>query len=647
MKKILSIFTCLITGFVMAQHAPEDVLMTINGESVLKDEFAYIFKKNNSDSTISKEDLDEYLDLFIKFKLKVAEAERLGLHQDSMFIEELAGYRAQLAKPYLTDSELTDALVQEAYDRIVNEVRASHILLKLPKDASPEDTLKVYQKILEIKKELKNEKNNFETIAKKYSEDPSVKDNAGDLGYFKAFQMVYPFEEAAYNLAVGEISNPVRTSFGYHLVKVTGKRKNPGSIKLSHIMVSTFGFDEEKKQTSKDKIDEIYQKLQDGEAFESLARKFSDDKSTASKGGEMKWISAGRMVLEFEEQAFALQENGDFSEPFQTEYGWHIVRRDDFKPIETFEQLEPVLKRKIARDVRSTTTERSFIDKKKKQYQFKLYKGTLNKLSKVLDSSFFKSETAIPDGLDTSKKLHRLDGKVYPLADYINWLKTNAEEIPTPANWKLWNEKQFSQYIDETVMTLADKNLERDYPEFKALMKEYRDGILLFEITDSVVWSKASSDSAGLAQFYQANTDKYQWNKRMNGIVYRCANEKLANQVIALAKDSVSQKEILSGLNQESSLAVKAQSGKFEYEHNDILPAAFTWEPGISGPYKVQDEFVVVHAEEILPAETKKLKEIKGKVTADYQDQLMEEWVAELQNRFTVEVNNEVLYSVK
>jgi peptidyl-prolyl cis-trans isomerase SurA len=630
----------------VAQVAPSEVIMTINDEPVQKQEFEYIFKKNNKDSVISKEDLDEYLELFVNFKLKVKAAEAIGLDKNSDYIKELKGYRNQLTKPYLTDSKLTESLLKEAYERTINEVKASHILITVSADAMPEDTLKAYDKALEVKKKLSSGKVTFEDVARKYSQDPSAKDNGGDLGYFSVFQMVYPFESAAYNTPVGQISEPIRTSFGYHIVKITDKRKARGQVRLSHLMLSIQGQNESQQKQTKERAFELKEMLNNGDSFENLAIKYSDDKTTSSKGGSMNWIAGGAMIESFENVAFALKEDGEISEPFITEYGWHIIRRDEFKPTGTYEELLPKIKRKVGKDMRSQSTQKLFITNKKKEYDYKLYKSSLKKISTLLDSTVFDSTFQFSKKIDYSKKLFKLDGNTFTNATYLAWLDVNAIKDEKLTTWNSWNNEMYNKFINDFVFNYVDENLEKNYPEFKSLMQEYRDGILLFELTDSLVWSKAVRDTLGLQNYFEAHRNDFVWNDRISIDKYLCANKEYSDRVSGLIKAGKTITEIANTINAETKLALKTEAIKLE-KNIDKLPEGVKWEQGVYGPIIEYSQYKIYVVSDFIPAKQKEFKEAKGIVTAAYQDYLEEQWLKNLKQQFKVEVNKEVLYSIK
>ena len=306
----------------------ETVVLKVGDENVTLADFEHVFRKNNKDSVTTTEALDAYMELFVNFKLKVLEAEAMGMDTVSAFNKELAGYRDQLARPYMVDSDLLDELVEEAFERKGMEVRASHILVSVGADASPADTLVAWNRIQTLRDRVINGADFGEVARSKGgSEDPSVKSNGGDLGWFTAFQMVYPFECAAFETAEGEVSEVVRTRFGYHILKVTGKRKARGEVQVAHIMVRMPRTAPQDQVTNAEgRIMEVKRLLMSGGSFESLAMKYSEDPSTANKGGVLPWFGTGKMVEDFEDAAFAMTEVGEIAGPIRTDYGFHLIK---------------------------------------------------------------------------------------------------------------------------------------------------------------------------------------------------------------------------------------------------------------------------------------------------------------------------------
>ena len=303
----------IVAVFPLQLMSQNEVLLTIDGQPVLRSEFERIYHKNSNIEGYENKPPAEYLDMFVNFKLKVLEARNLGFDTLTSFINELAGYREQLSRPYLQDRSMIDELVSEAYQRTIKEVNASHIMVKLPPNASPADTMGAYNKIMDLKKRLASGES-FEKIAREESDDPSGKINGGKLGWFSAFTMVYAFENAAYKLNEGEYSEPVKSRYGYHIIRVNDFRPAMGEIKLSHIMVRSEPDENESiASDKKEKIFACYNELKNGIAFTSLVNKYSEDAGTARNNGEMRWIRSGELPAELESVVFAMADSGTFT----------------------------------------------------------------------------------------------------------------------------------------------------------------------------------------------------------------------------------------------------------------------------------------------------------------------------------------------
>ncbi|MCK5693593.1 MAG: peptidylprolyl isomerase, partial [Bacteroidales bacterium] len=387
MKKslLLLVFATILATGLKGQGSP--VLLTIGDEQVILEEFERIYQKNNNESSLNRQDPEAYLELFINFKLKVNEAEALGMDTTAKFINELEGYRKQLAKPYLVDEEAKEAMMQEAYLWSKYDIRARHVLIRLPESPTPEDTLAAYDKIMEIRARIKSGEA-FDVVAKATSEDASVHQNGGELNYFTVFSMVYPFEKMAYATPVGQLSMPFRTSYGYHIIMVVDKRPARGSIKVAHIFIrmpSETGEDE--KKVAYEKVQMVYDSLQMGTEFGALAKRYSDDRASAQSGGEIPWFGTGRMIPDFEDACFAIEKKGDYSKPFKSFYGWHIVKLMDKKEIGSYEEMKPELQQKIDRSDRNTARTDNFIAKLKSEYQFSENREALQPVYQAVDST--------------------------------------------------------------------------------------------------------------------------------------------------------------------------------------------------------------------------------------------------------------------
>ncbi|MFT4660465.1 MAG: peptidyl-prolyl cis-trans isomerase SurA [Patiriisocius sp.] len=643
-KTSISIALGLIISLVGANVFAQTIL-TIDDNTISKQAFEDIYKKNNKETNPSKEDLDEYMGLFINYKLKVMEAEKLRLDTNLVFIKELDGYRNQLAAPYLIDNDKTGALVTEAYERMKIEVKASHILIGFDKKNAPDDTLMAYNKIMDIRKSLDKGGKTFGEMAAMHSTDPSAKSNKGDLGYFKSLQMVYPFECAAYNTKVGEVSQPVRTRFGYHLLKVVDKRPSKGEIRAAHILIMSSPKSPVKdQQVAEERIKEIYKELGAGKSFSSLAIKYSADKSSSKKGGELPQFGSGKMVKEFEDAAFALNTDEEYSEPFKTSYGWHIVQRIELIPVAPKEEMEKELKDRISKDSRANITRQSFLKNLKKEYDFKENMKALDAVYDVVDSNIFSGSWK-PGDHGLNKEMFRINGVKNTQADFIDFLKMTqgrADGIDKNALVA----RKYKTYVDGRIISYERTQLERKYPKFKSLMKEYRDGILLFNLTEEKIWGKAAKDTTGLQNYYNNNMEDFKYDERVKATVLSCRNLELAKGAVKMVKAEKTSKEINDAFNQESKLNVIIESGTFEKNDEEVLEK-IPFKVGISDIQEIDDQFVFVNVMEVLKEGIRPYDVSRGLVTAAYQRYLEENWIKELRDQHTIKVNKDVLYTVK
>lgn len=649
-KNLLLIIAFLAFSFSgFSQKSDNNVVMTVNGEQITKNEFLQVYLKNNDNPKYDKESLDEYMELYKKFKLKVAEAEALGYDTIPSLKRELKGYKEQLSHPYLIDSSKTNELLEEAYERMKYEIKASHILISVKPDASPADTLKAYNKALEIKKRIEKGEN-FGNVAAGPggSEDPSAKVNKGNLGYFTAFQMVYPFETAAYNLKVGEISMPTRSNFGYHIIKVTDKRDARGTITASHIMVVLAQDASESDITNAEKkINEIYQQLEGGDAFEKLARLYSDDQGSKAKGGQLPPFGSGtnqRMVTEFEDAAFGLENDGDYSRPFKTDYGFHIVQRNEYSPLGTFAELKPQIQQKLNRGDRANQSEKAFIAKLKEENSFK-DKGSkrLPWFYENIDSTVFKKNWESPV-LKKNKWMFKYNDTKYDMLSFMNFIASSKKTPQMPVQ-KFVDEK-YKEWQAMEIMNDEKSRLEEKYPAYKALMQEYHDGVLLYEIMKDKVWDKAIKDTVGLKKYFEANLSQYQWPDRVETIIYSSSKKEMLLEAKLLNDiDSLTMYDVLNKVNADSQLNLEAQKGKFIQSENPIL-AGKDLKNGANEIFKEGDKFYLIIVEDKLPAGPKALREARGAVIQSYQEDLETKWLDELSKKHTINVNNEVLYSI-
>ena len=648
-KQLFAVIGLVLSSAVFSQQK-DPVLLEINGKPVTKSEFLQIYLKNNPDPKYDKASLDEYMELFKKFKLKVAEAEALRYDTIPKLKRELEGYKKQLALPYLVDSAKNEALVRQAYERTANEVRASHILIRVEPNASPADTLAAYNRLMALKKRIEKGED-FASVAKgkNGSDDPSAATNGGDVGFFTAFQMVYPFEEMAFTTPVGSISEPFRTRFGYHIVKVTDKRPARGTIKTAHIMVSApKEASTEDIQNAEKKINELYEMLLNGSSFEELAGDHSDDPSTSNKGGVLPAFGTGtttRMVSVFEDAAFALKNDGDFSKPVKTEYGYHIIKRLELKGVQGYEVMRKELQTKVNKDERSRRTQDSFVAKLKKEYKYKnSSKKGLKWFDKNLDTTYFVGKWN-SDKLKSNQTLFVLDGKKFTQKDFANYLVKNYRtvrrddiKVVVATQYKLWEKDAILQHEED--------KLPSKHPEYKALLTEYHDGILLYEIMQDMVWNKAIKDTVGLRAYFDANREKYMWGNRVDAEIYECLNMEIAKEVSTMLKGKdITSKEVIEKINKDSELNLRVRTNKYDLASTNFLNGRNLVQ-GINPAYEFEGKIYVVKVSELLDPRTKEFHEAKGAATSDYQNELERIWLEQLKAKHKIKINEEVLYSL-
>ena len=637
---------------VAAPVVEDPIMLIVGGDAVTRAEFESIYRKNNSkDTASSRKALEEYLQLFINFKLKVKAAKVAGKDTAKAFQTELKGYRRQLAQPYLTDKNVNDKLIQEAYDRSKKDVKASHILISLSSESLPKDTLVAYTKAMKIRERLiKGE--DFALLARQNSDDPSAKQNDGDLGYFTSMMMVYPFESAAYLTPIGEISAPVRTKFGYHILKVTNVRDAQGQVHVAHIMVKN---PENAKDSiiaeNKKKIDEINSKIKKGDDFGQLASQFSDDRSSGKNGGQLPWFGTGKMVPEFEKVAFDLKNDNDVSEPFRTPYGWHIVKRLERKGVQSFDEVKAELKSKISKDSRSQLSSDAVIARVKKENGFTEDFKALNEFILKVDTSFLSGRLKSETFKSMVKPLFVLGNEASTQYDFAEFLVQNQSRQAKDNNLESLVRKSYEYFKNEKIKAYEDVRLEQKYPEFRMLMQEYRDGIMLFEITDENVWSKALKDTLGLEEFHKQNLAKYMWSNRVEAVVYKSKDAKIAKATRKLvakrAKKGTSIDAIRSEINESSKLNLQTEIGVFSKGDNETVDGV-NWVPGISVD-KVNTDGSVTFVEitKVLEPTPKTLQEARGLITADYQTYLEQNWIKELRSKYPVEVKRDIFESIK
>jgi len=641
MKLLVTTVLLCFTILAQAQVKDTDVLFTVDDDPVMASEFIRVYNKNlDLVQDESQKDIDAYLELFVNYQLKVKEARRLKLDEDTKYIREFKNYKKQLVKNYMSDNKVTDALVKEAYERTTNDVQASHILVRI--DETETDTLAVYNQVLELRKRVIAE--GYKTVQKDVHNGKTI--FAEDLGYFGAFKMVYPFETAAFSTPVGEVSMPFRTRFGYHIVTVFDKRQSLGTVTTAHIMVSNQQNDSTVNPETR--IRQIYKKIEQGEQFESLAKQFSDDKSSSSKGGRLAPFTGGQLSSkEFETMAFSLENIGDISEPFKTDFGWHIVKLIDKKGIQPFEEVEQELRNKVKGDVRSKLINSAMVKKLKTKYDVTENKEGLAYFESIISDEYFKQAWTIPTDIKADDILMTIRDTKISYQEFADYLMANQRMYRNrKVAAKALINAQYEAFSEAKVLKYREDNLEFENQDFAFVLKEYRDGLLLFDLMEKEVWNTASKDSVGLENFYNTNKTNYVWKDRVDAVILSSASKATIDKVNSELAKGTSIEDIKTKMNSEADLNVISTADVFEVG-DQALPSNFEFKKGVSKIYQHNDAFHVIMVNEVMPAGNKTIDEARGKVVSDYQNQIEENWVKDLNERFTVAIDKSVLKRVK
>lgn len=630
---------------VNAQQKVDQTLLTIGDEKIPASEFVRIYLKNNQDvQTIDSKSVEDYLNLFVNFKLKVADALDAKFDTSAAFKNELAGYRQQLARPYMVDKETEQALITEAFERIKFDVNASHILIAITDQALPSDTLKLYEKALSIRNRIIAGEP-FDVVARATSDDHSVNNNNGNLGYFTAFQMVYPFESAVYRLKIGEISMPVRTRFGYHIIKLNDKRPAKGQVKVAHIMIAVSkDANPEQQAQAKAKIQDIYKQVLNNEDFGKLAVQYSQDPGSSKNGGELPWLGTGNVVPEFENVAFGFENDGQISEPFQSAYGWHIVKRIGRKTVGSLEEMLPEIKKKLASDMRSVISIDRMVSKIKKDNNFKEDTINLFQFISLVDTSIYKGKwTAM--SVKESKVLFTLGNQKYDLQSFGKYLEQYQQKGVKGSIYSIVK-NAYGDWVKSNVYNYHESILEQQYPEFKYLIQEYHDGILLFNISDAKVWSKASNDSVALLKFYNERKENYRWGERVHYEIYTSADEKqlakASKMVLGGKVKGVKGEEVVAKLNKGKQAPVNFVRNVANIDEKEIADYK-SWVNGVSTITSKEGSFNFKVLNSVTTNDIKDLADCKGQVISDFQIALEEEWIKSLRAKYVVEIDKEVL----
>lgn len=646
MKRIIA--SVIASGLVISSlSVTAQTLFTFGNTNVTKDEFLKVYNKNANNQKIdySKKAISEYIDLYALFRMKVKEAELLRLDTLPNIQNELNNYKQQLSKSYLSDKEVNDKLTKEAYARLGEELDVDHILIFAAPNA---DSTAPKAKIDSLYQVLVAKKATFEELAKKFSEDRGSQPNGGKIGYITALQTLYPFENVAYNTAVGTFSKPFRTQYGYHILRVNDRRKSSGEVQVQQILLKAPKTQEDINKNNQ-LVAAIKAALKNGTSFDDLVQQYSEDRYSKNNKGVLDAFKPGTHVKKFEDAAFALKNPGDISEPIETEYGWHILKLIKKTPLQSFDAIKTSLSKQVELDERSNEAKLAYDDKVKVKYQFKEHPAALNSiLDAITDNKEIANDFKPSAFKSLSATLFELKGKKYTQQDFVQYASDLTRgkllgNTPTVVVKDL-----YKMYLKKIVTDLQIDDLYQNNAEYKALLNEYRDGTLLFDITEKNVWLKADKDSVGLNAFYEKNKNKYQWQPMFIGNVYQSSSKELMNLLHAKIASGLTPDKAYEELvaSPEYTSQVFLERGKFEFNKFKTEPANFI----ANKPTPVflnGDVYTLVVPNEVRQTPSvKTLEEARGFVVADYQSYLEHEWNASLKKKYPLIVNDKVLTSI-
>ena len=650
-KRALSAFLALILSlstspFLAVAQEKKDVLVVVGTISIDKEEFLQLMAKERESegpaNSLTRKEFEENFESFLTYKLKVIEAESIKLDQLEEFNLEFSSIKESLIAPYLIKNSIEEGEVKKVYARLQEIVRAKHILFQFPPNPKKEDSIAVLQLALKVKAELENG-GDFGALATNYSDDPSAKINKGDLGYFTGLQMVQQFEEAAYTLPVGSISDPILTDFGYHIIQVSGRQANPGEVQVSHILVRFDSENPSQEENARRKISDIYAEIQkENTIWEEIVQAYSEDLATKSGGGMLPWFGVGTMIPEFEIAGFSLTEVGEVSPPIKTPYGYHILRLEGKRGLQPYEELEQSIRSKILRNSKTGMIQSQVIAIQKSRYGFQENEVGISTVAGTVNATDIISfGTAIQEKKLGSTELFKANNSSYTVGDLVNFMQ--SREV-TPKGIGNFFELWLAKFIEVTLAKTEEADLEKNNKAFQMLLKEYRDGILLFSLTNQEVWQKGLNDTVGQQAFFEKNSQNYQWKSRVQAYLAKvndASKLEIARKFLQnKGFDTTSFAAFEADYRSNYPDAYATESGTFEYESHPILSKV-----DLTKPYQelvIDGISYVLVLGKIYPPGPRKFEEARGMIIRDYQKFLDQSLTQRLKEKYPIQINTAV-----
>lgn len=630
----LLLFTFSFQAF--AQQ-PTDMLVTINDSIYQVADFERLYNKN-IDIIVdeSQKDVGNYFDLYTLYKLRLQNAYNLKLDKSDRINQDITKFRNELAEKYFINESTLNALVEEALERSKFEINASHILIAVDELAQPQDTLAAYNQALKIRDEVLNGLS-FEKAAEKYSNDLSAKSNKGNLGYFSVFRMVYPFETGAYNTKVGDISLPVRSNFGYHLIKVNNKRATPKPKNIAHILVETKDIND---QQAKKKINDIYKRLELGDPFHDVAFHFSEDITTRDNGGDLGMYNEGNLNIEgISDILYDLNFNGAYSKPFFSQYGWHIVAVTKVNNLPNLTDLKDLFLKRVKNDSRAVLLEKDLIDYLKELYQFKIDQTHLAETVKMLHREEMMNQPKVDSNPDTEKVVATYSDKKITPKNILEHIYSFANQYAFLKTDELVINKALHNYSLRKLKEEYDSQLENKFPDFAHTLKEYKEGLMLFDLLEQQIWDKTATDTLALMQYYETHKEKYVQPDHFTGEVYvfkKRYDAKIYHKIIKGRYD----------VNEDDFPMVYKYQGRFTLDDKRLPPNLDIQTIG-NKVIKHNNLFYVFFVRDKKFENIPDYKTIQSKISADYQTEYEKEYNQNLLQKANIKVNQPILDQLK
>lgn len=630
----LLLFTFSFQAF--AQQ-PTDMLVTINDSIYQVADFERLYNKN-IDIIVdeSQKDVGNYFDLYTLYKLRLQNAYNLKLDKSDRINQDITKFRTELAEKYFINESTLNALVEEALERSKFEINASHILIAVDELAQPQDTLAAYNQALKIRDEVLNGLS-FENAAEKYSNDLSAKSNKGNLGYFSVFRMVYPFETGAYNTKVGDISLPVRSNFGYHLIKVNNKRATPKPKNIAHILVETKDIND---QQAKKKINDIYKRLELGDPFHDVAFHFSEDITTRDNGGDLGMYNEGNLNIEgISDILYDLNFNGAYSKPFFSQYGWHIVAVTKVNDLPNLTDLKDLFLKRVKNDSRAVLLEKDLIDYLKELYQFKIDQTHLAETVKMLHRKEMMNQPKVDSNPETEKVVATYSDKKITSKNILEHIYSFANQYAFLKTDELVINKALNNYSLRKLKEEYDSQLENKFTDFAHTLKEYKEGLMLFDLLEQQIWDKTATDTLALMQYYETHKEKYIQPDHFTGEVYvfkKRYDAKIYHKIIKGRYD----------VNEDDFPMVYKYQGRFTLDDKRLPPNLDIQTIG-NKVIKHNNLFYVFFVRDKKFENIPDYKTIQSKISADYQTEYEKEYNQNLLQKANIKVNQPILDQLK